>query len=329
MPTNAIEVEGLTKRFGDFVAVDHINFTVPEGEVFGLLGPNGAGKTTLIRMLTTLTPPSEGHARVAGHDIQKDADGVRNSIGVIPQALTSDPDLTARENMMIHAKLYSVPRSERVALINRLLDSVDLQKFADALVRTFSGGMRRRLEIARGLVHSPRILFLDEPTTGLDPVSRTNVWEMIRRLQEEKSLTILLTTHYMDEADRLCHRIAIVDHGKLVALDTPTHLKDSVAGADVVEAECVDAPPDWLEQLRKLPDVADVKEQDGLVHISTDNGPASVSALMDLARAKGVTVRRVTVQGTTLDDVFLHYTGRALRDEAAGAGRLDISHLYK
>jgi ABC-2 type transport system ATP-binding protein len=329
MPTNAIEVEGLTKRFGDFVAVDHISFTVPEGEVFGLLGPNGAGKTTLIRMLTTLTPPSEGQARVAGHDIRKDADGVRNSIGVIPQALTSDPDLTARENMMIHAKLYSVPRSERAALINRLLDSVDLQRFADALVRTFSGGMRRRLEIARGLVHSPRILFLDEPTTGLDPVSRTNVWEMIRRLQEEKGLTILLTTHYMDEADRLCHRIAIVDHGKLVALDTPTHLKDSVAGADVVEAECVNAPPDWLDQLRKLPDAADVKEQDGLVHISTDNGPASLSALMDLARAKGVTVRRVTVQGTTLDDVFLHYTGRALRDEAAGAGRLDISHLYK
>jgi ABC-2 type transport system ATP-binding protein len=329
MPTNAIEVEGLTKRFGDFVAVDHISFTVPEGEVFGLLGPNGAGKTTLIRMLTTLTPPSEGQARVAGHDIRKDADGVRNSIGVIPQALTSDPDLTARENMMIHAKLYSVPRSERAALINRLLDSVDLQRFADALVRTFSGGMRRRLEIARGLVHSPRILFLDEPTTGLDPVSRTNVWEMIRRLQEEKGLTILLTTHYMDEADRLCHRIAIVDHGKLVALDTPIHLKDSVAGADVVEAECVNAPPDWLDQLRKLPDAADVKEQDGLVHISTDNGPASLSALMDLARAKGVTVRRVTVQGTTLDDVFLHYTGRALRDEAAGAGRLDISHLYK
>jgi ABC-2 type transport system ATP-binding protein len=287
------------------------------------------GAHRICGMLTTLTPPSEGHARVAGHDIQKDADGVRNSIGVIPQALTSDPDLTARENMMIHAKLYSVPRSERVALINRLLDSVDLQKFADALVRTFSGGMRRRLEIARGLVHSPRILFLDEPTTGLDPVSRTNVWEMIRRLQEEKSLTILLTTHYMDEADRLCHRIAIVDHGKLVALDTPTHLKDSVAGADAVEAECVNAPPDWLEQLRKLPDVADVKEQDGLVHISTDNGPASLSALMDLARSQGVTLRRVTVQGTTLDDVFLHYTGRALRDEAAGAGRLDISHLYK
>ncbi len=329
MPANSIEVDGLTKRFGDFVAVDHLSFSVQEGEVFGLLGPNGAGKTTLIRMLTTLTPPTEGTARVAGHDIKTDADGVRNAIGVIPQALTSDPDMTARENMMIHAKLYRVPRAERGPLIARLLDSVDLTKFADAMVRTFSGGMRRRLEIARGLVHSPRILFLDEPTTGLDPVSRTNVWEMIRRLQENNSLTILLTTHYMDEADRLCHRIAIVDHGKLAALDTPMHLKDSVAGADVVEAECSDEPPDWIEQVRKLPDVAEVKEQDGLLHISTDNGPASLTALMDLARAKGVTVRRVTVQGTTLDDVFLHYTGRALRDEAAGGKRLDISHLYK
>src|SRR5215467_4678243 len=249
MPVNAIEVENITKRFGDFTAVDHISFNVSEGEIFGLLGPNGAGKTTLIRMLTTLSPPTEGTARVGGHDIRKDADGVRNSIGVIPQALTSDPELTARENLLIHAKLYGVPSARRADLIDRLLQAVDLEKFADALVGTFSGGMRRRLEIARGLVHSPRILFLDEPTTGLDPVSRTNVWEMINRLQETGHLTILLTTHYMDEADKLCHRSAIVDHGKLAALETPSRLKDAVTGADVVEVEFDNMPANWLERL--------------------------------------------------------------------------------
>ena len=234
---NAIEANELTKCFGDFCAVDHVTFAVPEGELFGLLGPNGAGKTTLIRMLTTLTPPTGGSAQVAGHDVYKDPDGVRNSIGVIPQALTSDPELTAEENLAIHAKLYGIPTGARAEVVRNLLEAVDLTHFAKALVGTFSGGMRRRLEIARGLVHSPKVLFLDEPTTGLDPVSRTNVWEMIEKLQHESKLTILLTTHYMDEADNSCNRVAIVDHGKIVALDTPTQLKDSVPGNDVVEAE--------------------------------------------------------------------------------------------
>jgi ABC-2 type transport system ATP-binding protein len=324
----AIEVEDLTKRFGTFVAVDHIRFNVDEGEIFGLLGPNGAGKTTLIRMMTTLTPPTEGTAKVAGHDVVKDPNGVRNSIGVIPQALTSDPELTAEENLSIHAKLYGVPAAERVALVKNLLESVDLVRFGKSLVGTFSGGMRRRLEIARGLVHSPKILFLDEPTTGLDPVSRTNVWEMIEKLKKQSSLTILLTTHYMDEADKLCDRIAIVDHGKLAALDTPTRLKDSVTANDVVEAEFAGAPADWPNLVSKLPKVLGVTEQGGVMHISSSSGPDTVGALMDTARARGVTVRRVTVQSTTLDDVFLYYTGRQLRDEVGG-GKLDISHLYK
>jgi ABC-2 type transport system ATP-binding protein len=326
---NAIEVNHLTKRFGDLVAVSDISFTVAEGEIFGLLGPNGAGKTTLIRMLTTLTPPTSGTARIAGHDIVKDADGVRHAMGVIPQAFTSDPELTADENMLIHAKLYGVPADKRPALIKGLLESVDLYKFHDALVRTFSGGMRRRLEIARGLVHSPKILFLDEPTTGLDPVSRTNVWEMIRRLQEQAELTILLTTHYMDEADKLCDRIAIVDHGKLAALDSPTKLKDSIPGNDTVEAEFDRAPADWIDQLRGLAQVANVSQRDGVVHIASHDGPATIAALMDLARARHVSVRRVTVQSTTLDDVFLHYTGSELRDAAHGAVGYDVSHLYR
>jgi ABC-2 type transport system ATP-binding protein len=310
----AIEVDHLVKKFGEFAAVNDVSFDVEQQEIFGLLGPNGAGKTTLIRMMTTLTPPTSGTARIGGHDIRTDADGVRGVLGVIPQAFTSDPELTAQENMMIHAKLYGVPASERGPLIDRLLESVELLKFRDALVRTFSGGMRRRLEIARGLVHSPKIMFLDEPTTGLDPVSRSNVWDMIRKLRDHVELTILLTTHYMDEADKLCDRIAIVDHGKLAALDTPMKLKDSVPGTEIVEAEFEGEPPDWAQQLQSLAHATGVTQREEMVHITSNDGPATVAALMDLARAKKVNVKRVLVQSTTLDDVFLHYTGTALRD---------------
>ena len=327
--TNAIEVTRLKKQFGDFVAVKEVSFAVHTGEIFGLLGPNGAGKTTLIRMMTTLTPPTSGTAVVGGHNVVTDADGVRHAIGVIPQALTSDPELTARENMTIHAKLYGLTKAERERLIPQLLESVGLTEFADKLVGSFSGGMRRRLEIARGLVHSPKIMFLDEPTTGLDPVSRTAVWEMITKLKASASLTILLTTHYMDEADKLCDRIAIVDHGTLVALDTPAQLKDSVPTVDVVQAEFDGAPANWDESLKKLDGVAGVEDHDGVRHISTTNGPVTVRELMDLARDRGINVRRVSVQGTTLDDVFLYYTGRQLRDEASDAVKRDVSHLYK
>jgi ABC-2 type transport system ATP-binding protein len=326
---NSIEVEHLTKKFGDLVAVNDISFNVAQQEIFGLLGPNGAGKTTLIRMMTTLTPPTSGTARIAGHDIRTDANGVRFAMGVIPQALTSDPELTAIENMEVHAKLYGVPRQKRGQIIHDLLADVDLLKFKDALVRTFSGGMRRRLEIARGLIHSPRILFLDEPTTGLDPVSRTNVWQMIRALREKSELTILITTHYMDEADKLCDRIAIVDHGVLAALDTPTRLKDSISGTDTVEAEFEKAPADWIAQLQTLAHVTSVADHDGLVHIASNDGPATIAALMDLTRSRGVVVRRVSVQSTTLDDVFVHYTGNDLRDAAKEGARYDIGHLYR
>ena len=325
---NAIEVDHLVKKFGDLVAVNDISFTVAAREIFGLLGPNGAGKTTRIRMMTTLTPPTSGTARVDGHDIRTDADGVRHALGVIPQAFTSDPELTAIENMLIHAKLYGVPADTRGELIMRLLESVDLMKFKDALVGTFSGGMRRRLEIARGLVHSPRILFLDEPTTGLDPVSRSNVWEMIRNLRDKSELTILLTTHYMDEADKLCDRIAIVDHGKLAALDTPTRLKDSIPGTDVVEAEFDNAPPNWTDQLNALAAVKAVSKHDNVTHLASLDGSATVAALMDAAKAEHVTVRKVSVQSTTLDDVFLHYTGSDLRD-ATHTATFDVSRFYK
>src|SRR6478736_4750737 len=209
---NAIEVRSIVKKFGDFTAVNGISFAVEEGEIFGLLGPNGAGKSTLIRMLVTLLPPTGGTAVVNGFDIVKEADGVRQSIGVIPQAMTSDLELSVEENLIIFAKLYGVPRAKREKLIDQLLEAVQLTEWRHAPVKHLSGGMRRRVEIARGLVHEPRVFFLDEPTTGLDPVSRTNVWDMLRRIRQTHQLTVLVTTHYMDAADKLCDRIAIVDH---------------------------------------------------------------------------------------------------------------------
>jgi ABC-2 type transport system ATP-binding protein len=316
----AIDVSRIVKRYGDFTAVDDISFDVKEEEIFGLLGPNGAGKSTLIRMMTTLIPITGGSARIAGHDVQKDPDAVRRTIGVIPQALTSDLDLTVEENMNIYAKLYDIPAKKRKAVIGELLELVDLTKWRSAQTKTLSGGMRRRLEIARGLVHSPRIFFLDEPTTGLDPVSRVAVWEMLTNIKSHRQLTILITTHYMDEADRLCDRIAIVDHGKLVALDTPPNLKASVPGSNVIEAQFEHAPPDWDTLLKNLSGVTSVQHEGaGMYRILTGNGSRTTTELVEASVTAGVTVKSLSVQNTTLDDVFVHYTGRQLRDELVKA----------
>jgi len=324
-----IEVEQLTKRFGDFTAVDSLNFSVEHGEVFGLLGPNGAGKSTLIRMLTTLVPPTSGTARVNGFDIIHAANDVRQSIGVIPQAMTSDLDLSAVENMTIFAKLYGIPREKRLQTIKQLLREVDLEKWADKPVKMFSGGMRRRLEIARGLVHEPKLFFLDEPTTGLDPVSRVAVWEMLTRLKNERDLTILVTTHYMDEADKLCDRIAIVDHGKLVALNSPLKLKASIPGKNILEVSFSGAPQDWIETLKSLPEVADVKADENIYRISSHNGPRTTVALMEAARNANATVNSLSVQSTTLDDVFVHYTGHQLRDALQAPTGLNSPFLLR
>jgi ABC-2 type transport system ATP-binding protein len=326
----AIEVRGLTKRFGDFTAVDQISFSVAEGEIFGMLGPNGAGKSTLIRMLTTLLPPSGGTALVADADVVAEADRVRHAIGVIPQAMTSDLELTPTENLLIFAKLYGVPRDQRKRLIADLLAAVELTQWADKPVKQLSGGMRRRVEIARGLVHSPRIFFLDEPTTGLDPVSRSAVWEMLRKIKAERNLTVLLTTHYMDEADKLCDRIAIVDHGQLKTLDSPLRLKAAVSGQITVEAAFVDPPPDWRARLAALPGVREVGGDDAVARLACGGGPATTLALLELAARAGVTVQSLSVQSATLDDVFVHFTGRQLRDALQEPSPLDrIAHLRR
>ncbi len=315
VPT-AIEVRNIVKKYGDFTAVNDVSFSVHDGEIFGLLGPNGAGKSTLIRMMTTLIPITAGRAIIAGHDVASDPDAVRRTIGVIPQALTSDLDLTVEENLNIYAKLYDVPAKERKRSIEELLGLVDLTKWRDAQTKTLSGGMRRRLEIARGLVHHPKIFFLDEPTTGLDPVSRVAVWEMLGNIKSQRQLTILITTHYMDEADRLCDRIAIVDHGKLVALDTPMALKASVPGSTVIEAQFENYPGDWEQRLHTLDNVTSVQHEGaGMFRVLTGNGSRTTTELVEMAVAAGVSVKSLSVQNTTLDDVFVHYTGRQLRDE--------------
>jgi ABC-2 type transport system ATP-binding protein len=326
---NAIDVRNIVKKFGDFTAVNGITFAVESGEIFGLLGPNGAGKSTLIRMLVTLLPPTSGTALVNGFDVAKEADGVRKSIGVIPQAMTSDLELSVEENLLIFAKLYGVPRVKRDRLIKELLAAVELTQWADKQVKNLSGGMRRRVEIARGLVHEPRIFFLDEPTTGLDPVSRVAVWEMLQKIKSERDLTILITTHYMDEADKLCDRIAIVDHGELKALDSPMRLKASIPGKNVLDVSFSNAPPAWSERLQRLPHVEHVSAEDDIFRISSTNGPATTLALMDLAASDRVTVNSLSVQSTTLDDVFVHYTGRALRDALQEAQPQDSAFMLR
>jgi len=319
-PAAAIAVQNIFKRYGAFEAVKGITFEVKEGEIFGLLGPNGAGKSTLIRMMTTLIPVTKGHALVGGHDVEKEPNAVRRMIGVIPQALTSDQDLTVEENLLIYAKLYSVPKEKREKNIAEVLEAVDLTKWRGAQTKTLSGGMRRRLEIARGLVHDPRIFFLDEPTTGLDPVSRIAVWEMLNNLKKTRQLTMLLTTHYMEEADRLCDRIAIVDHGTLVALGTPVELKQSVPGSNVVEVQFARESDEWKARLEALPDVTEVQSQSaGVYRVLTSNGSQTTTQLVEMTAGMGEQLASLSVQNTSLDDVFVHYTGRQLRDEQVKA----------
>ncbi len=314
----AIQTRDLTKQFGGFTAVDSVSFEVRRGEVFGLLGPNGAGKTTLVRMLTTLLPPTSGKAIVAGQDVGRHPTRVRERIGVIPQALTSDLDLTGWENIDIYGEFYDVPRRQRHQRARRLLEMVGLRERANDLVATYSGGMRRRLEIARGLIHSPEVLFLDEPTIGLDPQSRRAVWDLLETLRKESEITISLTTHYMDEAEQLCDRIAIVDHGKIIALDTPSGLKRMVEGADRVDLEIEGDTKAIAEMLKQEPYLREV-ELDGASRLTlgADDGPHVVPKIIDRVESAGAKVASISVHRLSLEDVFIRFTGRSLRDEPA------------
>jgi ABC-2 type transport system ATP-binding protein len=316
--TEAIKVENLLKRFEDVTAVDHISFSVSQGELFGLLGPNGAGKTTTINILSTLIKPTSGTAEVAGHDVARNRDLVRKSIGIVFQEPALDGKLTGRENLEFHAMMYRMNKVDRGERIRTVLDLVELQDKASVLVEKYSGGMKRRLEIARGLIHRPKVLFLDEPTLGLDAQTRRHIWEYVRKLNKESEVTIILTTHYMEEADFLCGRIAIMDHGKFVALDTAPRLKD-VLGGDVVSLEIESGMDPFLAEVRGLDWIKQVHVHDDVLHLTMDRGERRIPELITLAQDKGAVVSCVHLRKPSLEDVFLHFTGRTIRDAEVGA----------
>lgn len=315
---NIIEALEVKKQFGDLVAVDSISFTVKKGEIFGLLGPNGAGKTTLISMLVTMKKPSAGKASVNGYDISTHPDDVRKSIGIVFQDPSLDEDLTAYENMEMHAAMYGVPEKERKKRIEEVIEMVELKDRINDIVKTFSGGMRRRLEIARALVHWPKILFLDEPTIGLDPQTRKHVWEYVKKLKEEHGITILLTTHYMDEADSMCDKIAIIDHGKFIAMNTPSELKNSLGG-DTISVETDETEKLSLALLKEGMNGAKVDSGKGMISIHVEKGEQKIPKIMKIASEKKIIVKSINLHKPTLDDVFMHYTGRQIRDENASS----------
>jgi ABC-2 type transport system ATP-binding protein len=324
---NAIQVNNLSKSFNGFTAVDSISFAVPAGELFGLLGPNGAGKTTTINMLATLLKPTAGEAWVGGCSVATDRDGVRRSIGIVFQEAALDNRLSGRENLQFHAMMYGVVREERKQRIAAVLELVELVDKADILVEKYSGGMKRRLEIARGLIHRPKVLFLDEPTLGLDTQTRRHIWDYIKKLNRENGVTIILTTHYMEEADFLCQRVAIMDGGKFAAIDSPARLKDSLGG-DVVSLEIGANISALLEQLKTLNWIKSLKQHEDVLSLSLEHGERRIPELIQLAQSCGATVNCVNLHKPSLEDVFLNFTGRTIREqesETSGYGRARIA----
>jgi ABC-2 type transport system ATP-binding protein len=315
----AVETSNLTKRYDEIVAVDALDLKIDEGEIFGLVGPNGAGKTTTLSMLSTLLKPTSGTARVNGYDIVEQSADVRRSIGIVFQDPSSDDVLTGRENLYLHALMFGVPKHQRKERIQRVLELVDLQDRANDVVKKYSGGMRRRLELARGLLHNPRVLFLDEPTLGLDPQTREHIWEYVENLVKTEKVTVIITTHYMDEADRLCNRVAIIDHGHVVALDTPSALKSKVGG-EVIRLR-TKSPK--LEQIKELDYVLSVNQSGSTLLLTVKNASAHLQEILSLVGEVG----SVEVRSPTLNDVFLNYTGREIREESGEGGVFErIAH---
>ncbi|MGA2141438.1 MAG: ATP-binding cassette domain-containing protein [Brevinematales bacterium] len=314
----AVNVENLSRKFKDVLAVDNISFNVKAGELFGFLGPNGAGKTTTINMLSTLIRPGSGDARVMGFDIRKQRDQVRKSIGVVFQEPALDSRLTGRENLEFHAMMYSMKKSDRMARIKEVLELVELTNKAGKKVETYSGGMKRRLEIARGLMHRPEILFLDEPTIGLDSQTRRHIWDYIKKLNRETGITMMLTTHYMEEADYLCDRILIIDYGKIVALDTPSNLKN-ILGGDVVDLEIKGANGSCAplaQEFEKLEWIKTVKEHECSLSLTMNSGETRIPQLVSIAAGRNIEISSINLHKPSLDDVFIHFTGKTIREQA-------------
>lgn len=311
----SIEISNLVKLYGANRALDNVSFQVEEGEIFGLLGPNGAGKTTLIRILTTILLPTSGSIRVAGYDVVSRSSQIRRLIGVVSQAMTTDLDLTGWENLDIYGQFFEVPKRERLERIGYLLEIVGLKERANDLVASYSGGMRRRLEIARGLIHKPKILFLDEPTIGLDPQSRIVVWGLIRRFTKGDNITLFLTTHYMEEAEVICNRVAIIDNGRIVALDSPDRLKQEIPGSDIIEITLSSMPDGIVEALLTIKGVRKVDLSGHIVKINSDAGAHLLPAIIDELRGHDITIEDISMRQPTLEDVFIRYTGRSIREE--------------
>jgi len=312
-----IEIRGLTKVFnGTIRAVDNIDLTIKEGEIFGLLGPNGAGKTTTLSMLSTILNPTKGSAKVCGHDIVKDRNAVRHCIGIVFQDPSLDDELTAMENLYFHGRLYGMSDSQIKDKGMEVLALVELMDRKDSLVKTFSGGMKRRLEIARGLMHHPKVLFLDEPTLGLDPQTRRHLWEYIKKINEKEKMTIILTTHYMDEADFLCDRIGIIDKGRIIALDSSERLKD-VLGGDVITLQVSDTAKMkvLIEKLECEKCVKKVDAFDGNLNVTIKDGGKNIPKIVQLAEKNNIKIDSVILKRPSLEDVFIHYTGRTIREE--------------
>ena len=310
-----VNVENLSKTFAKLKAVDNVSFEIKEGEIFGFLGPNGAGKSTTINMLTTLLKPTSGKAEICGYDIHKHPNEVRRNVGVVPQEYTADEDLTGYDNIILCADLYGIPRSNSKPHATELLKLVELSDAANRKVSTYSGGMRRRLELACGLINYPKLLFLDEPTLGLDVQTRAAVWKYIRMLKEEYSMTLFLTTHYLEEADSLCDRIAIIDHGHIIRIGSPEELKASIGG-DVIVVGVRETEPDISSDIAQIKLVKYVNKKNGNEYrIKAEQGEEASPQIMDLIRSKGLHVSKISLTKPTLDEAYLEYTGSSLREE--------------
>ncbi len=308
-----IKTENLTKKFDGFTAVDNISFSVKKGEIFGFLGPNGAGKTTTIKMLTTLLIPTKGSAEVAGYNINTKKDDVRKSIGIVFQEPALDIELTGRENLDYHARMYGLPKEKRKTRVTDVLNLVDLVDKKDLYVKKYSGGMKRRLEIARGLMHYPTVLFLDEPTLGLDAQTRRAIWAYIKKMNKEEETTIFLTTHYMDEADQVCDRVGIIDRGKLLVIDSTENLKNSV-GNDVITLSSSNMDK-LVKRLEKESWIKKTKIHDSFLTVGVEKGEEKIPVVIEIAQSLGIKIKSISLRKPTLDDVFLSYTGRTMRDE--------------
>ncbi|MCP8306737.1 MAG: ATP-binding cassette domain-containing protein [archaeon] len=319
----AIIAKGLTKIYDNtIVAVDHVDLEVKEGEIFGFLGPNGAGKTTIIRMLSTLIKPTEGYAHVCDHDVVREPDEVRRCIGIVFQDPALDDQLTGKENLDFHARIYGLSRNEREKRIMEVLKLVRLEDKADELVKNYSGGMRRRLEIARGLMHYPKALFLDEPTLGLDVQTRRAIWDYILNLNKSKGITIFLTTHYMEEAEYLSDSIAIIDQGRIMVTDTPAHLR-SLVGTDVITVGCNDHQR-LKTELEKKDWVEKVLPHNGSLEVYVKGGEGKIAAVVKIAEDIDVNIESINLRRPNLEDVYLHYTGRSIREEGNADGRMKM-----